>query len=342
MIDIHRRFSTVLDDTVAEWKQNASVKGIFVYGSFVQGTITANSDLDIGIIWDGEDAPVRLMSTHKEVVVDMVFMTVNEVEAVLDEISKDVLKISEVVNRFRSSRVLYDTDNMLQNWQITVQQYVWSDEVINDVKNLALEELSRGKKFLDDEDYESAIYEVRDGLFHLGRIIVMTNNIFSMLKPAEVLTEIRMLDPVTYKLFVRTFKLKGMDEAKLLKILEEIKEWLVKTEKKLEEATTDIQKLEATGFLAQAQREQYGSLGLTYSGDYELAVLEMRQSTCTLGRALVAIKGQTTEDVAFIPNLRRIENDFFTLILVEHGAYDLQPAEISRIIDEAKYLVHRI
>ena len=117
MTDIHRRFNTALQDTVKEWKQNPNVKGIFVYGSFVQGTITANSDLDIGIIWDGDEAPVRLMSTHKEVVIDMVFMTINDVEMVLAGDSKDVFKISEVVNRLRTSRVLHDTDKVLQDWQ---------------------------------------------------------------------------------------------------------------------------------------------------------------------------------------------------------------------------------
>jgi predicted nucleotidyltransferase len=342
MTDIHRRFNTALKDTVKEWKHNPNVKGIFVYGSFVQGTITANSDLDIGIIWDGDEAPVRLMSTHKEVVIDMVFMTISDVEAVLAGASKDVFKISEVVNRLRTSQVLHDTNKMLQDWQNSVQQYVWSDEVINDVKSLALEELTRAKKFLDDEDYESAIYEARDGLLHLGRVIVMTNNIFTLHKPAEVLTEIRMLDPITYKLFLRTFKLKGMDEAKLLKILEEIKEWLEKVEISLDEATSESQALEATGLLAQAQREHHGAQNLTYANDYELAVLEMRQATCTLGRAMVALRGQITEDVAFIPNLRVSENEFFTLILVEHGAYDIQSAEINRIISEAQFLAHRI
>ena len=342
MTDIHRRFNTALDDTVAEWKQHANVRGIFVYGSFVKGTLTASSDLDIGIIWDGDEAPVRLMSTHKEVIIDMVFMTISEVEAVIDGTSKDVFKISEVVNRLRTSQVLHDTDQMLKNWQKSVQQFVWSDEVINDVKNLALEELSRAKKFLDDEDYESAIYEVRDGLLYLGRVILMTNNIFTLLRPAEVLTEIRMLDPITYKLFLRTFKLKGMDEPKLLTILGEMKEWLEKTEKRLVGITSDSIVIETTGLLAQAQRQHLGSQGLTYAGDYELAVLEMRQAASTLGRSMVAMKGQTTEDVAFIPNLRVSEQEFFTLVLVEHGAYDIQPTEINRIISEAQFLARRI
>ena len=51
MTDIHRRFDDALKDTVAEWKQHKNVRGIFVYGSFVRGTIIATSDLNIGIIW---------------------------------------------------------------------------------------------------------------------------------------------------------------------------------------------------------------------------------------------------------------------------------------------------
>ncbi|MFW9843697.1 MAG: nucleotidyltransferase domain-containing protein [Candidatus Thorarchaeota archaeon] len=342
MTDIHRRFEDALKDTVAEWKQNKNVKGIFVYGSYVQGTITATSDLDIGIIWDGDEAPVRLMSTHKEVIIDMTFLTVDEVKTVLDCTTQDVFRISEVVNRFRTSRVLYDPDKMLQTWQNSVQSYVWSDEVINSVKKLALDELSRAKNFLENEDEESAIYEARDGLLHLGRVIVMTNNIFTMHKPAEVLTEIRMLDPITYKLFLRTFKLKGMDEPKLLVVLEEIKDWMERTEKQLEEITSESHVIEATALLAKAQREHHGAQSLTYAGDYELAVLEMRQATCTLGRSMVAAMGQDTEDVAFIPLLRISDQEFFKQVLVEHGAYDIQPAEINRIISEAQFLAHRI
>lgn len=282
------------------------------------------------------------MSTHKEVIIDMTFMTVEQVKSVLDCATHDVFKISEVVNRLRTSRVLYDPDNLLQKWQNSVQHYVWSDEVINDVKKLALDELACAKKFLDGEDEESAIYEARDGLLHLGRAIVMTNNIFTLHKPAEVLTEIRMLDPITYKLFLRTFKLKGMDESKLLIILEEIKDWIEKTENQLEEIVSESHFIEATTFLAKAQREHHGARSLTYAGDYELAVLEMREATCTLGRSMVAAMGQNTEDVAFIPMLRISDQEFFKQILVEHGAYDIQPAEINRIISEAQYLAHRI
>jgi predicted nucleotidyltransferase len=342
MTDIHRRFDNALKDTVAEWKQNKNVKGIFVYGSFVQGTITATSDLDIGIIWDGDEAPVRLMSTHKEVIIDMTFMTVDEVKAVLEGSTQDVLKISEVVNRLRTSRVLHDPDKLLKDWENSVRAFVWSDEVINSVKKKALDELDRAKKYLEDDDEESAIYEARDGLLYLGRVIVMTNNIFTMHKPAEVLTEIRMLDPITYKLFLRTFKLKGMDEPKLLVVLEEIREWMEKTERELDEIASENQLLDATALLAKAQREHHGARSLTYAGDYELAVLEMRQATCTLGRSMVAAMGQNTEDVAFIPSLRISDQEFFKQVLVEHGAYDITHAEIHRIISEAEFLARRI
>ncbi len=342
MTELHRRFDTALNDTVSEWKQNKSVKGIFVYGSYARGTMTANSDLDIGIIWEGDEAPVRLMSTHKEVVIDMVFMTIDEVEAVLEGTTKDVFKISEVVNRLRTSRVLYDTKKMLEKWQKNVKNYVWSDEVISSVKKLAFDELNNARKFLEEEDFASAIYEVRSGLLYLGRAIVMTNNIFTMLKPAEVLTEVRMLDPMTYKMFLRTYKLKGMSDTKLLIILNEMNDWFDRTEKQLGEVTEDSRILEVTGLLAQAQREHHGAQGLTYAGDLELAVLEMRQATCTLGRAMVALQGQATEDVAFIPTLRIGEHEYFNQVLVEYGGYDILPSEINRIISEIEFLAHRI
>jgi predicted nucleotidyltransferase len=57
MMNLRRRFDSALHDTVKEWKKQKNVRGIFVYGSYARGTQTANSDLDIGMIWDGDEAP---------------------------------------------------------------------------------------------------------------------------------------------------------------------------------------------------------------------------------------------------------------------------------------------
>ena len=342
MKDFNSRFKEVVNDTVKEWKDHSNVVGIFVYGSYVRGTLTANSDLDIAIIWRDDETPVRLLSTHKEVRVDMVFMTVSEIEAVLDGTTTDVLKISEVINRLRTSKVLHDKGKILEDWRARSQRYTWSDAVIDDAKKKAFELLSRANEYVVKGDGASAIYTVREGLFYLGRVIVMRSNIFTMLKPAEILTEIRMLDPITYQLFLRTFKLKGLDEPKLLSILREIKKWMDKAEQLLEESTIESIAMKTTGLLAQAQREYHGALNLTYGGDYELAVLEMRQATCTLGRAIAILRGGKDQDCEFIGILRKYNDDFFNQILVEHGAYDIQPAEINRIISEAEYIAHKI
>lgn len=342
MTDVHRRFDTALRDTVDEWKSHDDVKGIFAYGSFVRGTATANSDLDIGIVWGADDAPVRLMSKHKEVLVDMVFMTVSDVESVFSGTTKDVTKISEVINRLRNSRVVHDTDGLVKGWQKKTVNYVWSDESISQVKTTAMDYLNRARKFAEEDEGPSAIYELREGLFNLGRVIVMINNIFLILKPAEVLTEIRMLDPMTYSLFLRAFKLKGMNEPKLLTVLNDLRYWLEIAESQIDRVTVDEQAILATGLLSQAQREYHGSLGLTYNGDYELAVLEMRQAACSLGRALITLKEFSSfVDGAFMDQLSESDPVFYEEILIEHGAYDILPKEIIRIISEAQFIAQR-
>jgi len=342
MTDVHRRFDTALRDTVDEWKSHDDVKGIFAYGSFVRGTATANSDLDIGIVWGADDAPVRLMSKHKEVLVDMVFMTVSDVESVFSGTTKDVTKISEVINRLRNSRVVHDTDGLVKGWQKKTVNYVWSDESISQVKTTAMDYLNRARKFAEEDEGPSAIYELREGLFNLGRVIVMINNIFLILKPAEVLTEIRMLDPMTYSLFLRAFKLKGMNEPKLLTVLNDLRYWLEIAESQIGRVTVDEQAILATGLLSQAQREYHGSLGLTYNGDYELAVLEMRQAACSLGRALITLKEFSSfVDGAFMDQLSESDPVFYEEILIEHGAYDILPKEIIRIISEAQFIAQR-
>ncbi|MFW9964603.1 MAG: nucleotidyltransferase domain-containing protein [Candidatus Sifarchaeia archaeon] len=343
MPDVRKRFTDALKDTVNEWKHNKSVKGIFVYGSYVRGTATANSDLDICIVWDADEAPVRLMSTHKEVLVDMVFMTVKEVEGVFDGITKDVTKISEVINRLKNSLVMHDKDGLVNDWQKKAANYVWSEESISQVKKLAMEYLERAKRFVEDDEAPSAIFEMREGIFNLGRVILMVNNNFLILKPAEVLTEVRLLDPMTYSLFLRAFKLKGMDEPKLLAVLNDLRQWLNIAESRMGDVKLDEQALLATGILSQAQREYHGSLGLTYNGDYELAVLEMRQAACSLGRALITIKEFSSfVDGIFMDQLSETEPGFYEEILVEHGAYDILPKEITRIIGEAQFIAQRL
>ncbi len=343
MKDLHRRFDTALRDTVNEWKSHDEVKGIFAYGSFVRGTVTTNSDLDIGIIWGTDDAPVRLLSTHMEVPVDMVFMTVSNVEGVFDGTIKEVTKISEVINRLRNSRVVHDTDGLVKVWQEKTVNYTWSEESITEVKNTAMEYLKRARKFAEEDEGPSAIFQLREGLFNLGRVIIMINNIFHILKPAEVLTEVRMLDPITYSLFLRAYKLKGMNEPKLLKALEDLRQWLEIAESRIDTVSVDEQAVLATELLSQAQREYQGSLRLTYNGDYELAVLEMRQAACSLGRALITLKEFSSfVDGAFMDQLGESEPVFYEEILVEHGAYDILPKEITRIISEIEFIIQRL
>ncbi|MGQ4912083.1 MAG: nucleotidyltransferase domain-containing protein [Candidatus Thorarchaeota archaeon] len=342
-MDVQHLFESALKDTVKEWRDNPNVRGIFAYGSFVRGTATRDSDLDVCVVWDGEEAPVALMSTHKEVRIDMVFMTLREVDDVFDEKTGDVLKIAEVISRFRGARVVHDTRGMLKKWQQLASDYVWSDGSINLVKTEAVERLRRAEDYLDKMDETSAIYEMREGLFRLGRVILMTNNIFRILKPADVLTEVRLLDPMTYQLFLRTYKLRGMNEAKLLAVLEEMESWFSLAEERLESAPTDEAAIRATTLLAQAQREFYGSQVLTYAGDYELAVLEMRQAANSLGRSLVAVTGKMPdEEGAFIKTLRVSEPQFYKEIVLEHGAYDLQQPEIKRVIAEAQFIAYRL
>lgn len=343
MPDVRKRFSDALKDTVNEWKNHENVKGIFVYGSYVRGTATANSDLDICIIWDADEAPVRLMSTHKDVLVDMVFMTVKEVEDVFSGATKEVTKISQVINRLKNSLVMHDTDGMVENWQKQTVNYVWSEESISQIKSLAMEYLARAKRFAGEDEGPSAIFEMRQGIFNLGRVILMVNNVFQILKPAEVLTEVRMLDPMTYSLFLRAFKLKGMNEPRLLSVLNDLRQWLDIAESRMSEVSLDEQALLATDLLSQAQREYHGSLGLTYNGDYELAVLEMRQAACSLGRTLITLKEFSSfVDGAFMDQLGETEPVFYEEILVEHGAYDILPKEITRIIGEAEFLAQRL
>jgi predicted nucleotidyltransferase len=343
MPDVRKRFTDALKDTVKEWKKHENVKGIFVYGSYVRGTATANSDLDICIVWDGDEAPVRLMSTHKEVLVDMVFMTIKEVEDAFDLTTQDVTKISQVINRLRNSLVMHDTDKMVETWQKKAVDYVWSEESISQVKDTAMDLLNRARKLAQEDEGPSAIYEMREGIFNLGRVILMVNNIFFLLKPAEVLTEVRMLDPITYSLFLRAYKLKGMDEPKLLAVLEDLRQWLEIAESRISSVTIDEQAVLATGFLSTAQREYHGSLGLTYNGDYELAVLEMRQAACSLGKTLITLKEfSSIVDGVFMDQLSETEPGFYEEILVEHGAYDILPKEIMRIIGEAQFIAQRL
>ena len=273
----------------------------------------------------------------------MVFMTVKEVENVFNGVTSDVTKISEVINRLRNSLVMHDTDGKVSEWQKRTKDFVWSEESISQVKRSALEYLNRARKLAEVDEGPSAIFEMRQGLFNLANVVLMLNNVFLILKPAEVLTELRMLDPMTYSVLLRAFKLKGMDEPKLLTALEDLRHWLEIAESRISDVKVDEQAILATGFLANAQREYHGSLGLTYNGDYEMAILEMRQAACSLGRTLITLKEfSSIVDGVFMDQISEIEPGFYEEILVEHGAYDILPKEIMRIVGEAQFIAQRL
>ena len=341
MMNLHRRFDTALRDTVKEWKKRDEVKGIFTFGAIVKGTLTANADLDVGVIWDGAEAPVKLLSKHKEVLIDLIFLTPKEIENVFEGNVVDAFRIGEIIGRLRGAKVVHDKGGMLKAWLDRAAKYKWSEKVIAQLKSRVFEALDNAETCVEEEDYVSAVHELRTSLFNIGRVVLMRNNLFCITRPSEILTEIRMLDPLTYQLFLRTFKLKGLKEDKLLEILDSIKEWLSTAEVRFEQTSVDELSAE---LLTQAQREYHGALNLTINGDYELAVLEVRGCIYMLGRVLLALGDvpSTARGKALIRELSINESIFYEQVLVEYGAFEFQPKAIRRSISEAKFIIQRL
>ncbi len=342
-MDLHRRFDAALHDTVEEWKKREEVKGIFTYGSVVRGTATTSSDLDICMVWDGSEAPARLMAEHKGVVVDMDFVTPSDINTVLDGEAETAFQIAGVISRLREARVQYDTDGMLRDWLKRASKYTWPSNMVENTKRDAKEALQFAERYLESNDPASATHELRKGLFELGRVVVMKNQIFSIIKPSEVLSEVRMLDPMMYQLFLRTFKLKGFEEENLLEILSDVNDWLKIAVDRFEQAENISLDESVVTHLTQAQRYYYGSKALTLNGEYELAVLEMRRSISMIGRAFLALGGNPLQkDESLISRVREEEPVFYEKIMLEYGDYDLQPAGVKRGISEASFLAKRL
>ena len=340
MFDLQKKFNTALDDTVKEWKKHDSVKGIFVYGSFARGTITANSDLDIGVIWDDVESPAPLLAEHKGIRVDMTFITPIGIEEVLEGKTSDALRVAQIVAMLRNAKVVHDKKGMLKRWQKTAANFVWSEQAIDNVKDSALLALSNATKSAEAGDIISSIHDLRSALFDLGRVILMKNNYFSIMKPSEVLTEIRLLDPLMYPLFLRTFKLKGMEEEDLMETLGELEEWIGIAEGRFGEGTADEY---ATDLLKRAQREYHGARNCALTGDYELAVLEMRRAVDHIGRALLALAGKFEVDqTSFVQELKENEPVFYENILVRYGAFEFTMKGVQRSIGEAQFIAQRL
>ncbi|MFX0045288.1 MAG: nucleotidyltransferase domain-containing protein [Candidatus Hermodarchaeota archaeon] len=340
MFDLQKKFDAALKDTVKEWKGHDKVKGIFVYGSFVKGTLTATSDLDLGVIWDDPEPPAQLFQEHKGIRIDISFLTPKVIEDVFEGKTSDALRIAGLIGILRNAKVVHDTKGKLKKWQKRAADFVWSEEAIDSMKDEALLSLNNASKSAELGDTISAIHELRSGLFDLGRVIVMKNNYFSIMKPSEVLTEIRLLDPVSYPLFLRTFKLKGMEEEDLMDTLEEVRGWIEIAEGRFSEGTVDDYAME---LLTRAQREYHGARNCTLSGDYELAVLEMRRAVDNIGRALLALTGHFEVDQTnFVQALKENEPVFYENILVQHGAFDFTDKGIERGISEAHFIAQRL
>jgi len=340
MVDAKKKFDDILRNTVSIWQSRDHVKGIWVYGSFASGTVTMNSDLDISVVWDDKEAPVQLLSDHGGVRVDMTFLTPEQMEAALSGREQDPIKVCEVVGRLRNAMVVLDRDGSLRNLQKEADAYRWSPDAIGCVKARALGALDKATKFAAKDDTVSAVYEIRNGLFDLARVIVMKSNQFKIIRPSEVLGELRLLDPIAYQLFLRTFKLKGLEEKGLIAVLSDIRHWLDIGEERFADSKHAAA---STEMLSQAQREYHGSLALTMNGEYELAVFEMRRSIHSLGLALLTLDGMTEPgDLSVVEELREREPAFYEEILVKYGAFDFQPKGVERSIGEARFIAKRL
>ncbi|MFW9847805.1 MAG: nucleotidyltransferase family protein [Candidatus Thorarchaeota archaeon] len=343
MMDLHRKFNTALKDTVDEWKRRDEVQGIFTYGSVAKGTATTNSDLDLVIIWKGEEAPARLLAEHMGVRVDMDFVTPSKIEEIFDDKEDHAFTVAGVISRLKGARVEFDREGILKKWVENASNYVWPESIMNKVKLEALEKLKKAERYLTDEDVESAVHTMRGGIFDLARVVLMRNNSFSIIKPSEVLSDVRMLDPMMYQLFLRTFRLKGFEEGKMLEMLEVVNDWLKKTIDRFEKSEDISVDSPIGAHLTQAQRYYYGSQTLTLNGDYELAVLEMRRSITMIGLALLALKGTPVEPDDSVPaKLRDHEAEFYEQVMVEFGALDLIPKGVQRGIAEARFMAQRL
>jgi hypothetical protein len=216
---------------------------------------------------------------------------------------------------------------------------MWSDSSIEIVKGKAEDSLNLAHEQAESGEVGDAIYLLRAGLLDLARVVLMKNNVYKIIKPSEVLSELRMLDPMTYQLFLRSFKLKGLGERELLAILEKIEVWIKTAVERFQTGST---RDDVTLLLTEAQRCYHGSNRLTMNSEYELAVMEMRQSIILLGKALLGLGGHELDNSKFISDLRQHENEFFEQVVFEHGEYDLLEKPVKRSISEAKFIGQRL
>ncbi|MFW9909777.1 MAG: nucleotidyltransferase domain-containing protein [Candidatus Thorarchaeota archaeon] len=343
MMDLHRKFDNALKDTVNEWKKRSEVKGIFTYGSVVKGTATTNSDLDLVIIWAGDEAPARLLAEHRGVVVDMDFLTPAKIEEIFDDKEDHPFTVAGVISRLKDARVEFDREGIVKAWLQKAATYRWTERNMENVKHKALNGLKRSDELLASGDVVSAVHEMRRGIFDLGRLVLMRNNVFSIIKPSEVLSDVRMLDPTVYKLFLRTFRLKGLDEGKLLAILEDVRGWLEKSIDLFERSEDITPESPVGAHLTQAQRYYYGAQSQTLNGDFELAILEMRRAISMIGMALLALHGNPVEEnEALMAKLRELEPEFYEQVMLQYGAFDLLPEGVQRGIGEARFIAQQL
>ncbi len=341
MIDVKKKFSTALDEIAKEWRDNENARGVYVYGAYVRGTLTLNSVLDLCIVWEEDEPPSPLVAERQEVRVSMVFVPATEIDAVLNETTEDAFKIADVVGRLREAQVVFDRDGSLKKWLEKAAKFVWPENVIESVKKRAIQRLNDATRATDREDVITAMELVRNALFDLGRVILMRNNLFCIIRPAEVLTEVRMLDPIAYQLFLRTFKLRGMEEEEINDVLEDLRHWIEVAEERLN--TRENVPFEAFEYLSVAQRGYHSVLELNIEGDYELAVLELRRAILALARALLVSDGIMVHELKdLVDDLREHESEFYSQIFEEYGAYDFQPKGVTRSIAEAQFIAQRL
>ncbi len=339
--DLRIKYNDALHETVTGLKSRDDIIGIFAFGSYARGTLTARSDLDVFAILKNEPEETRRIEIRNDVVVDIFFSSETNFERIFNSEESDVIKIASVIFPLKTALIVWDPDKKVKEYFDKAKDYKWNPEQIDLLKADALEKFDRVADIVDEGDAETGIHVLRKGVLSLGKVVQMRNNSFDILTPSRTLDEVRIFSPLVYETFLRSFLLRGADADTLLDVTKEIKAWVDETKERIEKSQSEHKK--KLSYLAlEAHDELETAIDNIYGDDTEMAMLQIQYTLEKLGKILLLLEGiDVVDDADIIKELRKNNHPFYQ-VLINQGRYQIQPREVKRYASEATFLAQRI
>lgn len=334
--------SDVLERTVQKCGEDKNIIGAAVFGSFVTGGITEESDLDLLIIRSDDakfkkaEREIQGIRLESNVWSRSVFEKSFTVEGT--NLGQDGF-VFEVM---RTCRILHDSFGLLARLKEYAVTHTIPEGCITPVLKKAHERLDRARNLLNERQLEAAELEARMASEDIVSISLVRQNITKIIVPKLYLPQLRSHLPKLYEFFRGLHRLEVISREDVEDAINMITEWRERCLSEIKLRGREDWFNEETmqgGATRGAATELRNAIDCLRAGDLEAALMQARYSAILLTSPVVLLnfntRGRPSERLlklvsagdTYMDSLRRVMK------------FRNDGNELSRLIHEAKEMV---